>query len=311
MEQLPGTGGKNGRRAPERRIGNIELHLCDCMALMASMPDGSADIVLTDPPYMYLRHRTDAPFDIERAFREAARVLRKDRGAMVVFGRGPSFYRTGTVLERLGLRFLEEVVWHKPRRSSPATALGRVHETISIWGAGRARINRVRVPATEKHRHDPERITRALDAIAGYLKNPRDLAAIRAFAENGTVAKEGRYKTGGVTLSGGTRNNRAATVLRGLLEGNPEDSVMRVANMDDYYARRHPAQKPVALLKRLLALVAPPEAPPGDVTVLDPFGGSFSAMQAAMEMGMRGISCEILPDCFERGAARFDRRPPL
>jgi len=291
-------------RAPERRIGGIELHLCDCLELLRSLPSGGIDIVLTDPPYMYLRHRLDAPFDLDAVHREMARLLNPARAAAIVFGRGPSFYRTNALLESLGLRFMEEAVWHKGRRSSPAHPLGRVHETVSIWGIGGAKINRARVPMAQKHRHDPQRIAAALDGMAGYLKNPRARAALRAFAETGTVKNDVRCR-GGITLSECAKPHRAVTVLRSFTEGCAEESVMHVPRMDDRGARRHPTQKPVELLKRLLALVAPPDREPAEMTVLDPFGGSFSSMQAAMEMGMRGVSCEILPDYFERGAARF------
>jgi len=290
---------------PDARTGNIELYRGDCMEAMRRMPDGSVDIVLTDPPYMYLGHRLDAPFDIGAALAELRRVLKKDRGALAVFGRGPSFYRTGAELERLGLRFLEEVVWHKGRRSSPVSPLGRVHETVSVWGLGRARINRARVPAAEEFRCDPQRILGALDGMAGYLKNPADMAAMREFAETGMMKMAAAQKSS-ITISGGRRPNRAAAVLRSLVEGGLEESVVRVSAMADGRDRLHPTQKPVALLKRLLALVMPPGREARDVTVLDPFGGSFSTMAACMEMGARGISCEILPDYFDKGAARLE-----
>jgi len=295
-------------RPPDRACGGIELHLCDCMDLMASMPDGSTDIVLTDPPYMYLDHRLDAPFDIERTFREMARVIRRDRGAMIVFGRGPSFYRTGALLENIGLRFLEEAVWHKGRRTSPVTPIGRVHETASIWGMKKAKINRVRVPVAEKYGDSPERMAELVREISKVLRNPSHFEAVSRYFETGKVETQGTKarKPDSISISTDMRNfDRRTAHARIIAEGGCEESVIRAGD-PDFYNRMHPTQKPVELLKRLLALVLPTDRAPEDVTVLDPFGGSFSTMVAAMDMGMRGISCEILPDYFERGANRIE-----
>jgi len=292
-------------RTPERTIGSTGLHLCDCMDLLASMPDGSVDIVLTDPPYMYLDHRLDRPFDIERVFGELHRVLKKERSAMIVFGRGPSFYRTGTVLEGLGLRFLEEAVWHKARRSSPVTPLGRVHESVSIWGMGTAKINRVRVPLPKKYAFDPGRSQAMLHRVCAALGHPQKLAEMERWLASGLMPHSPPAVADGLTVRGRHRKpSRAATDLRALLEGGTEESVISVFR-DDCYAPLHPTQKPVALLKRLLALVLPMDRPPEEVTVLDPFGGSFSTMAATMELGMRGISCEIDPGYFGAGAERI------
>jgi len=295
-------------RKPDRAYAGIELHLCDCMELMRTMPDGSADIVLTDPPYMYLDHRLDAKFDIERTFREAVRVLRKDRGAMIVFGRGPSFYRTGMVLEGRGMRFLEEIIWKKERRTSPVTPLGRVHESVSVWGSGSAKINRVRVPVAEKYAHSPEKMASVVREISKVLRNPGHFEAVRRYFETGELETLGTKdrKPDGLSLRSDLRNfDRRTAHARIIAEGGCEESVIRAGD-PEFYRRMHPTQKPVALLKRLLALVLPMGKAPEDVLVLDPFGGSFSTMAATMEMGMRGMSCEILPDYFERGAKRIE-----
>ena len=36
----------------------------DCIELMKSIPDKSIDMIFTDPPYLYLKHKLDAQFDI-------------------------------------------------------------------------------------------------------------------------------------------------------------------------------------------------------------------------------------------------------
>jgi len=310
MENGTGTreSPSNNPQLEKKRIGNIELWLGDCMEMLASMPDGSADIVLTDPPYMYLKHRLDRPFDFETAYREMVRVLRKERGAMVVFGRGPSFYQTNTVLESLGMRFLEEVVWHKGRRSSPVTPLGRVHETVSIWGMGSAKINRVRVPVTEKHLHSPERMAALVREMSKVLRNKGHLEAVRRYFETGEVENHGSKarKPDSLALSTDMRNfDRRTAHARIIAEGGCEESIIRAGD-PDFYNRLHPTQKPTELLKRLLALVMPPDKEAAEVTVIDPFGGSFSTMAACIDIGTGGASCEILPDYFDKGARRIE-----
>jgi site-specific DNA-methyltransferase (adenine-specific) len=56
-------------------------------------------------------------------------------------------------------------------------------------------------------------------------------------------------------------------------------------------AKLHPSQKPVDLLERLLAKLAPPHA-----AVLDPFAGSGSTLVAAERLGMDAVGIEISPD---------------
>jgi len=60
----------------------------------------------------------------------------------------------------------------------------------------------------------------------------------------------------------------------------------------DHYTSIHPTQKPVRLLERLLMLCVP-NKPKQEITVADFFGGSFSTMEAAYNLGLNGISCEI------------------
>ena len=65
------------------------------------------------------------------------------------------------------------------------------------------------------------------------------------------------------------------------------------------------------MLERLLALVIPKDKEKEDVVVLDPFGGSFSTMEAVYNMGMKGISCEIDKEYFEAGKKRIENLPPI
>ena len=80
----------------------------------------TADHVLTDPPYLYIKtHDFDKEFD-ERLFFENVKRMLPDDGFIALFGRGTSFYRWNTWLAgTLGFVFKEELVWDKLMVSSP------------------------------------------------------------------------------------------------------------------------------------------------------------------------------------------------
>lgn len=111
----------------------INIYNSDNLEIMAKMPDESIDVICIDPPYLYLKNqKLERPFDEQKFFTECKRVLTKD-GFIVMFGRGSSFYRWNTILEDLKFNFKEEIIWNKRRITSPALALGRLHECISIF----------------------------------------------------------------------------------------------------------------------------------------------------------------------------------
>ena len=83
-----------------------------------------------------------------------------------------------------------------------------------------------------------------------------------------------------------------------LRSGNAEGRLLEVLEKSiientSEQRRIHPTQKPVRLLERLLFLVIPKYKQKEDITILDPFGGSFSTMEAVYNMGLQGISSEI------------------
>lgn len=72
--------------------------------------------------------------------------------------------------------------------------------------------------------------------------------------------------------------------------------LVRVPQRDE---TAHPTEKPVALLRRWIALTTAP----GDL-VMDPFMGSGSTAVAAILEGRRFVGVEILPQWFEASVAR-------
>ena len=71
----------------------ITLWQGDCLELMKNIPDGSVDLVLTDPPYGTMKgidnkHNWDTIIDTEKMFAEISRVLRRN-GKAVLFCQEP------------------------------------------------------------------------------------------------------------------------------------------------------------------------------------------------------------------------------
>ena len=111
----------------QQKNSDIQLFNLDNSELITKMEDESIDVILTDPPYLYLKNqKLDRPFDEQLFFSECKRVLAKD-GFIVMFGRGISFYRWNGILDSLGFVFKEEIVWDKIRM------YGEEEHQFSYW----------------------------------------------------------------------------------------------------------------------------------------------------------------------------------
>ena len=329
---------------------SIQLFNCDNLELMTNMEDESVDVILTDPPYLYLKHqKLEREFDEQLFFSECKRVLTKN-GFIVMFGRGTSFYRWNTILDDLGFNFKEEIVWDKSHCTSPLMRLSRVHETVSIFTKGNGTINKVKVPYLEMKGHDLDSIITDIKRLKTTFKNTKSLDSVLKFLENNEMERVD-YGKGGVTHQGVFKPDRCVSVMGCIEGGLNEKSIIRTDRTDcetftkfgvnadrrqtgdrcanamqsisfglneksiikqvrDHYTAIHPTQKPVRLLERLLALVIPEDKNLKDVVVADFFGGSFSTMEAVYNMGMQGIACEIDKEYYELGKERIEKLPP-
>ena len=274
------------------KIFENNIYQGDCLELIKGIPDGSVDCIVTDPPYLYLKHRLDRHFDEDTLFAEWKRVL-KPNGMIAVFGRGESFHRWNVKLNQLGFPFKEEIIWNKIRPSSPVLPLVRVHETISILGDGK--INVCYVPYLEVRKYnDFHYIVDDIKRIKSGLNNPKEFDLLLKYAENKELhyLRPHRSKYG-VTLSNklSFRNNRSVDCLKSIINGFKERDII-TENFNDKN-RVHPTQKSVRLIERLLALVSNP----GEV-VLDCFLGSGTTAVAAINTGRKYIGFELDAEYF-------------
>jgi site-specific DNA-methyltransferase (adenine-specific) len=310
---------------------------------MRGIADGAVDVVLTDPPYLYLKNqKLDRPFEEERFFSEVKRVLKPD-GFIVLFGRGTAFYRWNTRLDDLGFTFKEEVVWDKVYISSPLMAISRIHETVSISTKKNGSINRVKVPYLEMKGHDIAGIVRDIKRLKTCFKNTKSLNAVLAFLEANSRDKPDSCKPNNLSISSKiTKENRCVSVQRSISEGMNEKSIIRAdykynnkmfkydvtgnkasAGEGDratnvmqavslgmseksiiHQAREHYATiHPTQKPVRLLERLLALVSREGDL-VLDPFCGSGSTAVACVNTGRRFIGFEIDKEYYDGGRAR-------
>lgn len=274
----------------------------DCINGMEHLPDGSVDLVLTDPPYLYLkRQKLDRPFDEGAFFSQVKRVLKKD-GMIVLFGRGTSFYRWNTMLDHLGFTFKEEIVWDKGYCTSPLMRVSRVHETVSIYTKGKGAINKVKVPYVEMKKHNIDSIISDVKRLQTCFGNRESLEAVKRFFEENQrntsveetldkrIVRLDRNNDGVVKFGVITRafknGSKVLDVAQSVEFGMNEKTIIKETR--DHHTAIHPTQKPVRLLERLMSLTSKQ----GDV-VLDPFIGSGSTAIAALNLSRSYIGFEI------------------
>ncbi len=274
----------------------------DCIRGMERIPDSSIDVILTDPPYKYLKAKFDRDFDEEAFFKQANRVLKLD-GWIILFGRGTSFYRWNTRLAEMGFSFKEEICWNKCFANSPVSALSRIHETISLSTKGKGKIRRVKVPYVEKRVDDLEHIIQDIRRLKGILNNPVALARVLYYVENGRMESMRSAVSKGLTLQSKLpRAYQDVSVIQAITEGLIESSIIRIQAKHKGYI--HPTEKPVRLLERLLNLVIAENS--GGI-VLDPFSGSGSTAVAAKNLGHNFIGFEIDKEYWESSISRLQQ----
>lgn len=110
----------------------MQLMCGDCLELMKSIPDGSIDMILTDPPY----GTTHAPWDkvvpIPQMWEEYNRII-KSNGAIVLFSQLPFAV---DLINGNRKRFRYEIIWQKNLASGFLNANKmplRAHENVLVF----------------------------------------------------------------------------------------------------------------------------------------------------------------------------------
>ena len=89
----------------------MTLYKGDCLEVMKSIPDGSVDAIITDPPYGTTACKWDSVIDFELMWKQLNRII-KPNGAIVLFGSQPF---TSALIMSNPKMFKYDLVWQKPK----------------------------------------------------------------------------------------------------------------------------------------------------------------------------------------------------
>lgn len=267
----------------------VTLHHGDCLDVLRELPDASVDAVVTDPPYGlgFMGKKWDALPPGEDWARECLRVL-KPGGHLLAFGGTRTWHRLAVAVEDAGFEIRDSIAW--------------------MYGSGFPKSLDVS-KAIDKQRHD----TAEIYTVTAWVRAARDAAGLTnkdidvAFGANGMA----RHWTD-VPPNGKQPSVPTLEQVPLLLEtlGVAEDAVPEdVARQADASERvrvngtAHPTVKPITLMRWLVRLVTPPGG-----TVLEPFAGSGTTIEACLLEGLRCIAIEREADYLPLIMQRINRR---
>lgn len=280
-------------------IGSATIYHGKCEDVMNSLDNEITDSIITDPPYLYLKHKLDIPFDEKVVFENWYRLL-KDNSMIAFFGRGDAFYRWNLMLEKLGFQFKEHAVWDKNASSNFLCNFLRVHEDICFRSKGKKSMNKCYIDYFDfcitKNRID------AIEDIFRRLKsalNSKDKEAVVKYIEEGLFEFAHKSKTKHKLTAGDIKqNSRNVGIFKTIKDGKIETSILRCKKEQLNY--QHPTQKPVELMSRIIKLCTNEND-----TVLDPFMGGGSTGVAAIQSGRKFIGIELDKEYFDIAVNRI------
>ena len=141
----------------------VDLKRGDCLELMKDIPDGSVDLILTDPPYLcdYSRHDSKSRFSkkiandennsanesmIEKYLRECFRIM-KDNTAIYCFCNYKKIDFFKQQIEKAGFNLKNIIIWDKQRngKGDLSTTFGYSYEFILFASKGQPKIRGKRI----------------------------------------------------------------------------------------------------------------------------------------------------------------------
>lgn len=245
---------------------SVKLLQGDCLEVMKSIPDGSVDCVITDPPYGTTACKWDTVIDLDLMWAELDRVI-KPNGAIALFGSEPfsSALRMSNIKN-----YKYDWVWEKTKVSGFTNAKNKpLHtlENVVVFSFG--------VTANTKNKHKK------------MIYYPQGLIRVDKQVKNSKRSDDSTI---------GNRPSRQGSYVQEF--SNYPKNILRFSSEKNTV---HPTQKPVSLLEYLIKTYTNE----GE-TVLDFTMGSGSTGVAAKNLNRRFIGVELDPDYFAIAKNRIE-----
>lgn len=245
---------------------NKWLMLGDCLERMKEIPDGSVDMILTDPPYGTTACKWDSIIPLDPMWEQLKRVI-KPNGAIVMTASQPF---TTTLIASNMKMFKYCWVWNKSRVTGFANAkkqpLRCIEDIVVFYGK----------PPT----YNPQGLTR----INKKVKNGRSVGGNTLRADIDESANKGSLRTAG------SEYTQEFT-------GYPK----QILKIESANKTIHPTQKPVALMEYLIKTYTNESE-----TVLDFTMGSGSTGVAVKNLNRKFIGIEMDEGYFNIAKERIE-----
>ena len=125
----------------------------DCLELMKEIPDGSVDLVLTDPPYGTTACKWDSVIPFEPMWEQIHRIT-KESGAVLLFSQQPFSSALGYSNIK-NLRY--EWIWEKERLTNPMMVkktAPKYHEQIMVFYRKQPTFNPQYIPRKKENKRN-------------------------------------------------------------------------------------------------------------------------------------------------------------
>lgn len=264
------------------RSKDYVLYRGDSLALLESFEEQTFDLIFADPPYFLSNggstcsggkrvavkkgdwdasQGVEADHEFTTAWLKACQRVLKPTGTMWVSGTQHVIFSVGFAMQRLGMKILNTVSWYKPNASPNLSCRYFTHSTEFLIWASPGQKGKLQHTFNYK----------AMKQENGG-KQMRDVWALP--------------KTGDEELNA---------------DGQGRIWSMTTPKKSEKAHGRHPTQKPIALLERVVEACTDEDA-----VVLDPFCGSGTTGVAAVGKGRRFVGIDMNPEYLDLTKKRLN-----
>lgn len=243
-----------------------KIYFEDCLETMKRIPDGSIDLMLTDPPYNVTACKWDYAIDLPVLWKEWLRIV-KENGAFVFTASQPF---TTDLINSNRKNFKYECQWIKNKSAGGLSSKYmplKINENILIFGEGKITYNPIRIKKS------------ASEFKSSYRKNDA--------------------KNSGNNI----RNSKGYKMIRPPKEEQMyyyPTNILYFNKEDNRDGSQHPSQKPVELFRYLIKTYSNE----GD-TVFDGYSGSGTTAEACIEEKRNFIVSENNKEYFDLSEKRI------